>query len=204
MSSIVAAGSVSDFFVDMVGDAMKARRVEASPAATHYIVGLLSDFAKPDARAEETLERPLTFLLDEALHTPNVGERFEKLRSLGDGILYSSGFFGDHFEARGVDHKYIIGLGATAYENAGALIVTPAARGESSLDVFGELAAKFAAFVAVLTDVADATVAQGIQSSKNLVKLYERWLRTRSDRLADALSSHGFMTPRGAGGGAAS
>jgi len=202
MSSIVAAGSVSDFFVDMVDDAMKARRVEASPAATHYIVGLLADFAKPDARAEETLERPLTFLLDEALHTPNVGERFEKLRSLGDGILYSSGFFGDHFEARGVDARYIIGLGATAYENAGALIVAPGS--ESSLDVFRELAAKFAAFVAVLTDVADATVAQGIQSSKNLVKLYERWLRTRSDRLADALSSHGFMTPRGAGGGAAS
>ncbi len=202
MSNIVAAGSVSEFFVDMVDDAIKARRVEASPAATHYIVGLLSDFAKPDARAEETLDRPLTFLLDEALHTPNVGERFEKLRSLGDGILYSSGFFGGHFAARGVDSKYIIGLGATAYENAGALMVSPAARGESTLDVFRELAAKFAAFVAVLTDVADATVAQGIQSSKNLVKLYERWLRTRSNRLADALSSHGFVTPRGTGGAA--
>jgi len=202
MSSIIPAGSVSDFFVDMVDDAMKARRVEASPAATHYIVGLLSDFAKPDARAEETLERPLTFLLDEALHTPNVGERFEKLRSLGDGILYSSGFFGDHFEARGVDHNYIIGLGAMAYENASAIIVAPSR--ESPLDVFRELAAKFAAFVAVLADVADATVAQGIQSSKNLVKLYERWLLTRSDRLADALSSHGFVTPRGVGSGSAS
>lgn len=199
MNNIVATGSVSDFFVDIVGDALKARRVEASPAATHYIVGLLSDFAKPDARAEETLERPLTFLLDEALHTPNVGERFEKLRSLGDGILYSSGFFGDHFEARGVDSRYIIGLGATAYENAGALLTTPAAA-HGTLDVFGELAAKFAAFVAVLTDVADTTVAQGIRSSKHLVKLYERWLRTRSDRLADALSSHGFVTPRGSGG----
>ena len=200
MSNIVSAGSVSEFFGDMVEDAMKSRRVEASPAATHYVVGLLSDFAKPDARAEETLERPLTFLLDEALHTPDVGKRFDKLRSLGDGILYASGFFGDHSEARGVDHKYIIGLGATAYENAGALIVSPGARRETALDVFGELAAKFAAFVAVLTDVADATVARGIQSSKNLVKLYERWLKTRSDRLADALSSHGFVTPRGAGG----
>ena len=202
MSNIVAAGSVSEFFVDIVGDAMKARRVEASPAATHYIVGLLSDFAKPDARAEETLERPLTFLLDEALHTPNLGERFDKLRSLGDGILYSSGFFGDHFEARGVDANYIIGLGATAYESAGALIVNPATRGESTLDVFRELAAKFAAFVAVLTDIADVTVAKGVQSSKNLVKLYERWLRSRSDRLAEALSSHGFVTPRGSGGAA--
>ena len=36
MSSIVAAGSVSDFFVDMVEDAMKARRLEASQAATIF------------------------------------------------------------------------------------------------------------------------------------------------------------------------
>jgi hypothetical protein len=202
--SIVAAGSVNDFFLDAVEDAIKSRRVEATPAATSYIVSLLADFAKPGALAEQTLERPLTFLLDEALHTADAGVRFDKLRALGDGILYSSGFFADHFEARGVDQGYIIGLGATAYESAGAIIAAPGvrARGDSQrdLDIFAELAQKFAAFVAVIGDVADATVAQGIQSSKAIVKLYERWLRTRSDRLADALRSQGFVAPRGGSG----
>ena len=206
--SIVAAGSVSDFFEDVVADAMRARKVDATPAATSYIVALLADFARPDARAEETLERPLTFLLDEALHTANVGERFDKLRSLGDGILYSSGFFADHFEARGVAQNYIIGLGAAAYENAGAIMIGPksltpkstASDGNKTLDIFRELAQKFAAFVAVIGDVADATIAQGVLTAKGLVKVYERWLRTRSDKLADALSSHGFVT-RGIGSG---
>jgi hypothetical protein len=196
--SIVATGSVSDFFLGAVEDAIKSRRLEVTPAATSYLVGILSDFARPGALAEQTMERPLTFLLDEALHTPDVGKRFEKLRALGDGILYSSGFFADHFEARGVDQSYIIGLGATAYENAGAIIVAPNARAEreSNFDIFRELAQKFAAFVAVIGDVADATVAHGIQSSKGLVRLYERWLKTRSERLGEALSSHGFVTPR--------
>jgi hypothetical protein len=202
--SIVAAGSVSDFFLDAVEDAIKSRRVEATPAATSYLVSLLADFAKPGALAEQTLERPLTFLLDEALHTADAGVRFDKLRALGDGILYSSGFFGDHFEARGIDQGYIIGLGATAYESAGAIIAAPGAltRGDSQrdLDIFAELAQKFAAFVAVIADVADATIAQGIKSSQAVVKLYERWLRTRSDRLADALRSRGFVAPRGSNG----
>jgi hypothetical protein len=203
--TIVAAGSVNDFFLDAVEDAIKSRRVEATPAATSYIVSLLADFAKPGALAEQTLERPLTFLLDEALHTADTGARFDKLRALGDGILYSSGFFADHFEARGVDQGYIIGLGATAYESAGAIIAAPGAlaRRDSSqaeLDIFAELAQKFAAFVAVIADVADATIAQGIQSSRAIVKLYERWLRTRSDRLADALRSQGFVAPRGNNG----
>src|SRR5437763_17208436 len=101
--SIVASASVSDFFEEVVEDAMKARRVSASDATTSYVVALLADLAKPGNPVEKTMERPLTFLLDEALQTTELGERFEKLRTLGDGVLYSSGFFADHFEARGVD-----------------------------------------------------------------------------------------------------
>jgi hypothetical protein len=103
MSTIVAAGSVSEFFLEIVGDAIKARKLETSDGAQTYLVSLLSDYAKPDERAEEPLERPLAFLLDEALHTVEAGARFDRLRALGDGVLYACGFFGEHFEARGVD-----------------------------------------------------------------------------------------------------
>ena len=47
-SSIVPAGSVSDFFHDVVGDVIRARRVDATDGATTYLVSLLSDFARPD------------------------------------------------------------------------------------------------------------------------------------------------------------
>lgn len=197
--SILATASVSDFFEEVVDDAMKSRGVNASGGATSYVVALLADLAKPGSPVERTLERPLTLLLDEALHTTELADRFEKLRTLGDGVLYSSGFFADHFEARGVDTKYLIGIGRTAYENAGSLLRTPGADEDSGPDIFHELATGFGDFVAVVAEVANATIARGVATSRGLLKLYERWLRTRSDSLAEALSSHGFVAPRGGG-----
>jgi hypothetical protein len=188
--SIVAAVSVSDFFAEAVNDAMRSRGVQASDGARSYVVGLLSDLAKPGSPIERTLERPLTLLLDEALHTPDLGERFERLRTLGDGVLYSSGFFADHFEARGVDSSYVIGIGRTAYDSASSLMVT----GPEPLDIFKELSQHFARFVEVIGEVANATVARGVATSKGLIKLYERWLKTRSEKLGEALASHGFVT----------
>lgn len=196
--SIVATASVSDFFEEVVEDAMKSRGLSASEGATHYVVGLLADLAKPGNAIERTLERPLTLLLDEALHTPALADRFERLRTLGDGVLYSSGFFADHFEARGVDANYVISIGRTAYDSAGSLLRTGSEE-ESGPDIFRELSQRFVSWVEIIADVAAATLARGADNARGLLKLYERWLKTRSERLADALSSHGFVPPRGGG-----
>ena len=195
----MATVSVADFFGEVVEDAMKVRGLNASEGARSYVVALLAELAKPGSPVERTLERPLTLLLDEALHTSVLADRFQKLRTLGDGVLYSSGFFADHFEARGVDTQYVISIGRTAYENAGSLLRTGASDEEVKMDIFGELASQFAAFVAVLTEVANATVAKGVATSRGVLKLYERWLKTKNDSLADALASQGFVAPRGGG-----
>jgi hypothetical protein len=201
---IVAAGSVSEFFLEVVGDAIKARRVEATDGATSYLVCLLSDYAKPDVRAEEPLDRPLSFLLDEALHTVEPGPRFDRLRALGDGVLYACGFFGEHFEARGVAAAYVMGIGTTAYGAASSMLRAPKDSHEmASIDIYGELSSKFPDFVDVLSEVADATSAFGAASSasaKQVLKLYERWLKTGSDRLAQALGAHGLVPGRGGKG----
>src|SRR6476620_2111428 len=178
--TILATTSVAEFFEEVVEDAMKSHGLKASEGATSYVVALLAELAKPGSPVERTLDRPLTLLLDEALHTNELGDRFEKLRTLGDGVLYSSGFFADHFEARGVDTKYVISIGRTAYESAGSLLRTGSERDvEKSVDIFGELAKDFGGFVAVLSEVANATVAKGVQTSRGVLKLYERWLKTR-------------------------
>jgi hypothetical protein len=189
--SIVPAQSVAGFFGEVVEDAMKARRVEATEGATHYLVALLADFAHPAKTAGETLERPMTLLLDEALHAPDPAQRFERLRVLGDGVLYGCGFFGDHFEARGIDLGYMHGLGTRAYGAASSMLRTPEAP-----DLFGELAEKFGVFVEVVAEVADATIAMGTESPKGLLKVYERWLKTGSERLASALTSRGVVPTR--------
>ncbi len=196
--SILPAHSVSHFFSDAVEDAMRLQRVDATDGAMRYLVGLLVDYVHPDRRAGETLERPLTLLLDEALHAPDPAERFQRLRVIGDGILYGCGFFGDHFEARGVDARYLRGLGTRAYGEAGSMLRRPAPdAGASGPDLFAELARNFDAFVGVLADVADATVATGVESSRGILKVYERWLKTGSERLASALTARGVVPTRG-------
>jgi hypothetical protein len=112
-------------------------------------------------------------------------------------VLYGCGFFGDHFEARGVDARYMHGLGTRAYGAASSML-----RGhdDGGPDLFGELSQKFDAFVAVLAEVADATVAMGTATSRGLLLVYERWLKTGSDRLASALTSRGVMPIRGTKG----
>jgi len=198
-SSLVATISISGFFHEIVEEAIQTRGVTVTAGATTYIVGLLADFARPDGRAEETMDRPLAFLLDEALHTAAPAERFERLRTLGDGVLYTSGFFGDHFEARGVEQSYLIGIGQTAYGNASSMLRSGSSTdvNEGPGDIFGELSEKFASLVAVIGEVADDTIAKGAAGSKGLLKLYERWLKTGSGRIAQALTSQGLVPTRG-------
>jgi hypothetical protein len=201
--SIVTTGSVTTYFHEVVEDAIKARHVEATDGAATYLVGLLSDYARPDPKAGEALARPLAFLLSEAMQTPSPAERFDKLRALGDGVLYSCGFFGDHFEARGVDQGYLIGIGTTAYGAAASLLTpagTPADKPGTRLDIYRELADNFRAFVGVLIEIADRTITAGVQGSKDLVRVYERWLKTGSDGLAQALAAHGLVPTRGVKG----
>jgi len=198
--SILATASVADFFEEIVEDAMKSHGLKASEGARSYVVALLAELAKPGSPVERTLDRPLTLLLDEALHTSGRAERFEKLRTLGDGVLYSSGFFADHFEARGVDTKYVISIGVAAYENAGSLLRGSGEKKEDNgIDIFRELAKDFGAFVAVLSEIANATIAKSVATSRGVLKLYERWLKTRNERLGEALASQGFVAPRGGG-----
>ena len=162
--SIVATASVADFFEEVVEDAMKARGVNASEGATSYLVALLAELAKPGSPVERTLDRPLTLLLDEALHTDELAERFDKLRTLGDGVLYSSGFFADHFEARGVDTKYVISIGRTAYESAGSLLRTGSERDVEKSGSTSSASSRRTSRASsrCSREVANATVAKGV------------------------------------------
>src|SRR5829696_6790394 len=97
--SIALERSVGGFFHEVVGDAVRTQQLDATDQAMSYLVALLTEFAHPDPDREDTFDRPLAFLLDEALRTTGA-ERFQRLRALGDGVLYLTGFFGDHIETR--------------------------------------------------------------------------------------------------------
>jgi hypothetical protein len=201
--TIAIAPSITEYFQEVIADAIRVRREDATEAAASYLVSLLCSFTHPEDEAGSAFNRPLTFRLHDALGAPP-GERFLRLRALGDHALYTLGFFGGHIEQKGVDRGYVSGVGATAYTHAAAMLRTRAqtasqGRGRAP-DVLYELAAKFDRFAAILADVADGTLACGARDERSVVKLYERWLKTGSARLAEELGARGIVPTRGAGG----
>ncbi len=191
------SANLETFFHDVVDDAMRKKQLAATEAAEYYLVSLLTDFARPNARSCEALERPLTLLLDEALHATGQ-ERFERLRVLGDGVLYVSGFFAPHLETRGVEVRYVTSLGARAYDSAGRML--RGASGDAAPDLFFELAENFDRFAELLTAVAEKLSLAATPSSVGILKMYERWLKTGSESLGCELLEHGVLPVRGAGG----
>lgn len=198
-STIAIAPNITLYFQEVISDAIRARQVEATDAAATYLVSLLCSFTHPDE--DSSFDRPLTFLLRDALEAPPT-ERFRRLRALGDHALYALGFFGTHIEVRGVDRRYVSSIGSTAYTHAAAMLRTRArtAGADRAPDVLSEMAAKFDRFAAVLADVAEGTLACGARDEQSVVKLYERWLKTGSSRLAGELGARGIVPTRGAGG----
>jgi hypothetical protein len=186
---------MSQFFHEVVTDALKARNLTPTAETAGFLVGILCDYAHPNEEAHSTFSEPLTFLLRDALEAPGP-ERLRKLRALGDGVLYALGFFGDHLTQRGADRRYIEQVGSTAYQHAAA-IVRVRAKPSAGPPVFSELASKFERFAAVLGDVAEETIGTMVRDSQSLVKVYERWLRTGSSRLAGELGLHGIVLARG-------
>jgi hypothetical protein len=198
---------VRGFFAELVSHATEDRQLQSNEATTAYVAALLADYAHPDAFSRTSLERPFTLLLAEAMESAG-HERFERLRAIGDGALYLRGFFREHLETRGVALPYVSAVGARAYDGVATMlrvnvgVGAAAGTGESAVpDVFGELAARFDAFVELLESVSDRLVAQCAAGSPGgVLKLYERWMKTGSSDIAAALGEHGLVPQRGNGG----
>jgi hypothetical protein len=128
-------------------------------------------------------EEPLALILKNALEAAG-GERVRALRQLGDTSLWVSGFFSDHVDSQVVDVSYYIGMGHHAY---GSLAQMPRA---PSRTLYGELAAKFSRLVDVLNEMSERAA---LTSERGLLRLYERFRRTGSARVARLLAEQGLM-----------
>lgn len=173
-----------EYFKELVESALARQHLQAGDLTAYYLVNLLCQFVRPDARNPFAGEaEPLAFQLARALETGGSEQR-ARLRSLGDFSLFMSGFFPDSFRRRTVDVDYYVCMGEYAY---GSL----SRRDEDAFaEVFGELARKFVGFMDVFADISERTA---LTSSTDLLRLYEKWLRTGSARDGQKLVDRGIL-----------
>ncbi len=184
--SIEMRGDLRGWFREQLAEALDRRGVAASPTTRVYLVELLHGFATQPAT--ESLARPLALQLADAAEATGT-EKIRRLRVLGDAALYLSGFFADHLERRGVTRRYTVTIGERAYSSAGAL----AAHAPSEAvrrQAYAELAQAFEGFVLTLDDLREMT---SLRTPQDIVKLYDRWRRTRSPQLAERLREEGVF-----------
>ncbi len=183
--------SLQEFFRDSVAQSMQRLGLQACDVTAHYVVNLLTLFARSEALYDDCESRrglkPLALMLADAVDAPSARERTHALQRLGDVSLFMSGFFADGLADKIVDVDYYISMGEGAYHSLSREIYsTP--RGAAYGPVFDELSCKFKGFVDVLADLRAEACAR---PEHDVLRLYEIWLRTGSPRAERLLRSLG-------------
>jgi len=180
--SLLAVTSLREFFHDSVQTALRQQRVAVDDHTEHYVVNVLTMFARSEELFEKTPEgvrlRPLAHMLAEASEAPTAQRRDETLRRLGDVSLFVAGFFAQSFARKLVDVDYHIAMGGRAYGTL-AESMRGSLRGQAFAVVFMELAQKFQRIVDVLNEVAEMAYQH---TDKDILRQYEIWLKTGSPR----------------------
>jgi len=184
--------SLTEFFRDSVDAAMAVNRVVLDTQTSHYVVCLLTLFARSedfyDSGPEGPELRPLALMLADAAEARSDDQRNFALQRVGDVALFVAGFFDDFLRRAPVDVGYYVRMGGGAYSTlAGSIRGT--VRGRVMGEVFAELGAKFTAMVDVLNEVRDSTRGHDVEDA---LRLYEAWLRTGSPRAERLLREQGI------------
>lgn len=182
---IVQARSSLEFFKERVESACERQNLYPQPLTSYYLVSLLDEFThfgRSTAAEAMVSSEALGVRLVRALQSGGTDQR-TGLKQVGDVSLFISGFFSDSLRRRLVDVDYYVSLGGYAYGSLGATpdVLSP---------IFCELSEKFGAFVDVLSEVSERSA---LTSDADLLRLYEKWVRTGSRRNGDLLAEKGIV-----------
>ncbi len=183
---ILVGTSAQEWFREAITGVLSQRRIEIHEATEFYLVDLLTRFLERDRLSGGEGEgvagdEPLALVLLKALCEADRRARARALRRLGDTALFVSGFFGDSLARATVDVDYYIAMGGRAYQTLAA-----SERGQG--DLYRELSDRFVDFVDLFAEIAERS---SLGTNRGLLRLYERYLLTRSERVAEQLRARG-------------
>ena len=197
-SRVLPVANLREFFRDTLHGALLKQRVAVEDQTEHYVVNLLTLFARSEKLYEDLPEGarlpPLFAMLAAALEAPGASERHRLLQRLGDVSLFIAGFFARGFAAKLIDIDYHIAMGGNAYGTLAA--ATARGNGRVLAAVFAELSRKFQPMVDALNEVSEGSYTH---SDRDILRLYEIWLKTGSERCHALLKRLG-VNPTKAGG----
>ncbi len=178
--------NVDAYFREIVESAAEQASVDSTEYGLTYVSALLASYVRLSRDDRSLLGEPLTLALHRAA-SESGARRVERLRAVGDTVLYATGFFEENLTARGVSVPYVRGLGARAYDLAAGTFA-------NASELFTDLAERFDDYARVLRAVSDTVAATSAANSPaGTLALYERWMKTRSPAAADALIERGLI-----------
>jgi hypothetical protein len=179
--TMVRRESAIEYFKELVDGALARQGLVAGELTAFYVVRLLTGFL--ERRTAESEAPPLAVKLLRALESGGSAQR-AGLKEVGDVSLFIAGFFADSLRHKTVDVDYYVSIGGCAY-NALRRVET-----DTFSPVFAELADNFVGFVDILSEVSERSACG---SNVDLLRLYERWLRTGSPRSGRLLVERGVV-----------
>jgi len=189
-ATVVTVPSLREYFREALHGALVHQHVTVEGQTEQYVVNLLTLFARAEhlhEGSEGSRFPPLARLFAQAAEA--AGEARERaLQRLGDLSLFLAGFFAHGMARSLVDVDYHVAMGGRAY---GALAESMV-RGRRRVlgQVYAELSTKFMPMVDALGEVSDSG---RVFSEADILRLYEIWLKTGSQRARAQLGKLGVQ-----------
>lgn len=185
--------SPEEHFTEVVKEACTQRQVKSQPHIQAYLVQLLKFYL--DSRnlhgpviVDEGTEKPPQTFAEMYLQAINseATKKKELMRAVADRALYLTGFFSDSFQRKIVDIDYYVEIGSAAYLNLSSWT-----KQDTLAAVYSTFSKRFQDYVEVLNYVSEKSQ---IQADQNVLRLYDRYLRTGSDLAREKLTELGVVT----------
>lgn len=187
--SLIVSADLHGFFRDEVQASRRHIGVSLGEHTEFYLVHLLVEYAHRTDVSEFSLDEPLLVLHQRAREAP-LAQQLIIFKQMGDWALYVAGFFAEFIERSLVTLDYYTAMGTAAYRNVASL-TSAAHKPQTVHGTYVELADKFVSVVDVLTQISHRS-RQRNSTDIDLLKLYDRYVRTQNQRVRKMLEGRGL------------
>ncbi len=174
--------SLMEHFRGLIEEALKGQRLNIDKNVEFYLANLLTCYTHTRRFSTEPVALRFLKAFEERRELKNV-----LLKEVGDTTLFVAGFFHESLKRKLVDVDYYIDIGSISYNHLADSLSEGSSAHLSPL--YRELSERFIELVDLLSEVSERT---RLSSINDILRVYERWLRTGSKRMERLLRKMGI------------